>query len=421
MYTKSGRTGAPGISIIKWLTFLMFMMFAMTTDAVGVIIPEVMKQFQLSMTAAGMMHYTPMIAIALAGAFLGFLADRLGRKITIIIGLAVYALNSYLFIVANTFGFILSLMAIGGFAIGVFKTGALALIGDISKSTKEHTSTMNTVEGFFAIGAIIGPFVVTYFLSKGVDWKWLYVVAGTLCIILIIMAQMVEYPKTIKTTVDPVNLSGTISMLKDPYAMGFSIGAFFYVAVECSVYVWMPTLISKYEGNLILIATYSLSIFFILRAVGRFLGAWLMSTFSWSAVLSIFSFLILLCFLGSVIGGIAMAVVLLPLSGLFMSVIYPTINSKGISCFPKAKHGSVAGVILFFTAAGAAIGPLAMGAISDIFGHNVKYGFILATIFSGLLFLGILLNMVFNPTKQRLLELDKSEYDMDQRIINKHK
>ena len=53
-------------------------------------------------------------------------------------------------------------------------------------------------------------------------------------------------------------------------------------------------------------------------------------------------------------GGPEPAVYLLPLSGLFMSIIYPTLNSKGISCFPRSQHGAVAGVILFFTALAAA-------------------------------------------------------------------
>jgi FHS family L-fucose permease-like MFS transporter len=398
------------LGIIKWLTFLMFMMFAMTTDSVGEIIPEIQKEFGVNMTVAGLMHYIPMICIALAGVFLGFLADRLGRKATIIIGLSLYAVNSYLYMVANTYGFILSLMAIGGMAIGVFKTGALALIGDISTSTKQHTTTMNALEGFFAVGAIIGPFIVANFISKGIKWQYLYVVAGFLCVVLIIMATIAKYPKTKRTTQDPINLAGTLSMLKDPYAIGFSIGAFLYVAVECAVYVWMPTLIAKYEGNLILIATYALTIFFILRAGGRFLGAWLMSYFNWSVVLTIVSFLILLCFLGSVVGGLGVAVILLPLSGLFMSVIYPTINSKGISCFPKAKHGSIAGIILFFTAAGAALGPLAMGGVSDLLDGDAKYGFILATVFAALLSAGAIANLIFNPTKNRLQQLDLTEY-----------
>jgi fucose permease len=103
-------------------------------------------------------------------------------------------------------------------------------------------------------------------------------------------------------------------------------------------------------------------------------------------------------------------VILLPLSGLFMSVIYPTINSKGISCFPKSAHGAVAGIILFFTAAGAALGPLAMGVVSDFFGANPKSGFVLATVFAALLFLGALLNHIWQPTQKRLEELNKSEY-----------
>ena len=388
----------------------MFMMFAMSTDAVGVIIPEVMKQFNLSMTSAGLMHYTPMIAIAFSGIFLGFLADRIGRKLTIIIGLALYAVNSYLFIAGNTFGFFLSLMIIAGFAIGIFKTGALALIGDISKSTVEHTSTMNTVEGFFGVGAIIGPFIVSYFLSIGVDWKFLYVVVGTLCVILIIMSLLIKYPATIKSAKETVSLKSALSLVKDPFALGFSIAIFLYVAVECAIYVWMPTLIKGYEGGIVFLTTYALAIFFLLRAAGRFLGSWLMAKFNWAVVLTIFCFLILVCFIGSVVGGVGLAVILLPLSGLFMSVVYPTLNSKGISCFPKAKHGSIAGIILFFTAAGAALGPLAMGAVSDWFGHNVKYGFVLATVFAGLLFLSVLFNMIFNPTKQRLMKLDQSEY-----------
>ena len=63
--------------------------------------------------------------------------------------------------------------------------------------------------------------------------------------------------------------------------------------------------------------------------------------------------------MGSVAFGTEAAVFLLPLSGLFMSVLYPTINSKGISCFQKSQHGAVAGVILFFTCGGAAVGPQA--------------------------------------------------------------
>jgi fucose permease len=158
-------------------------------------------------------------------------------------------------------------------------------------------------------------------------------------------------------------------------------------------------------------AAYVVSIFFVLRAGGRFLGAWVIARWNWTTVLVLFSGAILLCFVGSMLGGTNATVYLLALSGLFMSVIYPTLNSKGISCFPKSEHGAVAGVILFFTCAGAALGPLAMGAVSDLFG-GLKAGFVLATIWSALLFAGMLYNWIANPTLAVLQHSDESEYGL---------
>lgn len=409
---KSTQPTKTNLAIIKWLTFLMFMMFAMTTDAVGVIIPQVIKEFHLNMTVAGAFQYATMSGIAFAGFFLGYLADKLGRKMAIILGLVLFALNSYLFAVGSSFLFFLVLLLISGTAIGIFKTGALALISDITRSTTEHTTTMNAVEGFFAVGAIIGPATVSHFLAVGASWKWLYVMAGTICVALIVTASSVTYPQSTRS-VESVDLKRTMAMMRNPYALGFSGVIFLYVAVESAVYVWMPTLLSTYHGSATFVAAYAISIFFVLRAAGRFLGVWMLAKLNWAAVVTLFSLAILACFLSSMIGGISVSVFLLPLSGLFMSVLYPTINSKGISCFRKAEHGAIAGVILFFTCAAAVVGPLAMGAISDSLG-GPKYGFILATGFASLLFVALLLNWVANPTRQVLGELDATEYQIDE-------
>lgn len=406
---ESQTSNRHNLTAIKWLTYLMFMMFAMTTDSVGLIIPVVIKEFKLSMAAAGAFHYANMIAIALAGILLGFLADRLGRKKTIILGLILFALNSYLFAAGNTFMFFIVLLVISGAAIGIFKTGALALVGDISGSTTEHTATMNTVEGFFGVGAIIGPAIVTWLLDGGFSWKWIYIIAGTICVILIVTALLVKYPKRVKPVDEPIDLSRTFGMMKNPYALGFSFMIFLYVASECAIYVWMPTLFEGYTGSFTFVVAYATSIFFVLRVIGRFMGSWILARFNWTSVMVLFSLAIFICFIGSMIGGLAYAIWLLPLSGLFMSMIYPTLNSKGISCFPKTEHGTVAGVILFFTCVAAAAGPWAMGVVSDIFG-NPRYGFILATVFAGLLFLGMVFNWVYNPARRRLAELDSSEY-----------
>jgi fucose permease len=391
----------------------MFMMFAMTTDSVGVIIPEVIRTLHLSDTAAGAFHYASMSGIAVVALFLGFLADLFGRKWTIILGLALFALNSYLFAVTNSFAVFVTLLTVSGAAIGIFKTGALALIGDISDSTQKHTSTMNTVEGFFGVGSIVGPLIVARLLLEGVSWKWLYVIAGSLCVLLIITASLVRYPQTARRSEEPINLHRTLRLLGNPYALAFSMACFLYVAVECAIYVWLPSYLKDHRPSSAFMAAYVISIFFILRATGRFVGAWVIARWNWTTILALFSGAILTCFVGAIFGGANAAVYLLALSGVFMSVIYPTLNSKGISCFPKSEHGAIAGVLLFFTCLGAALGPLAMGVVSDMFG-GLQAGFILATGFAALLFVGLLYNWIANPTRTVLLHSDETEYGLYQ-------
>ncbi|MGL1959046.1 MAG: MFS transporter [Colwellia sp.] len=399
---STSTTKDASILRIKLLTYMMFFVFAMTSDAVGVIIPELIKTYDLNLTQASAFHYVPMIFIALSALFLGYLADKWGRKSTVIIGLLIFALSCFLFAAGSSFLYFLVLLASVGIAVGLFKTGALALIGDISTSNKEHTATMNTVEGFFGVGAMVGPAIVSYLLISGVSWKYLYICAGVLCALLCLAAMKTNYPKTQKHAEGQVNLKSSLAIIKDPYAIGFSLAIALYVATEVAIYVWMPTLLVEYNGSLIWLATYALTVFFALRAGGRFLGVWMLKCFTWQQVMFWFSLAVMLCYLGTAIVGVDAAVVLLPLSGLFMSMIYPTLNSKGISCFPQSKHGAIAGVILFFTAISAAIAPLLMGVVSDIFGH-VSYGFYLATFFAAVLALLAGYNLLKNPTQDKIL------------------
>jgi len=390
------------LKAIKWLTYMMFLMFAMTTDAVGVIIPEIIKEFDLSHTQAGAFHYVTMFAIALSGIFLGYLADKIGRKISIMFGLLIYAVSCFLFAIGSTYLFFVLLLFASGLAIGLFKSAGLALVGDVTHSPLEHTKTMNMVEGFFAIGAIMGPAIVNYLLANDFSWKYLYVFAGFICVLLSITTWRIQTPSVKVSNSEAINLKRTFKMMKNRYALGFSLAIALYVGTEAAIYVWMPTLFEKYEGSMTWWVGYSLSIFFILRAVGRFMAIWVLSKISWSSAMLIFSGAIFICYAASMVLGLDFAIILLPVTGLFMAMIYPTLNSKGISCFAKHEHGAVAGLILFFTAVAATIGPLAMAAFSDLMGGEAKYGFYIATVFAGLLFIAMIYNFVKQPAAQQL-------------------
>lgn len=402
--------GAPRIAVLKALVFFMFAMFAMTTDSVGVIIPQVIKRYGLGMTAGGAFQYATMSGISIAAFGLGFLADRWGRKRSIVTGLLLFAASSALFAFSRDFIVFVALLFFSGLAIGVFKAGALALIGDISRSTREHSSTMNMLEGFFGVGAIVGPAIVARLLLSGADWKWLYVIASGLCAVLIAIAVFTTFPAPpAPTERRSRSVTETLSLLRDPYALVFSLALMLYVAAEAAVYVWAPTYLQGYQGRFAWFALYVVSIFFVLRAFGRFLGAWLMARLAWAQVLAVCSLGVFACFLIGCIGGRGVAAVALPVSGLFMSVLYPTINSKGISSFARQRHGEISGLLLFFTCVSAVLAPLAMAAVSDALG-DAKYSLYLASVFAGLLASLCVWNALANPTRGRLAARDDEDY-----------
>lgn len=404
MAATTEASSPSSIRMARWLTCMMFFTFAMTTDAVGSVIPRVIEEYRLSMTAAGAFQYATMLGIAAGALLLGFLADRIGRQRTIILGLCLYGASSLLVAFGGHFPVLVLLLGLSGLGISVFKTAALALIGDITLSSQAHTRFMNTVEGWFAVGAIAGPAVVAGLLTTGVSWKWLYAVAAIICLGLIILATRVPNVAP-RARIERASLAQMLAILRDPLALGFALLVALYVAVEVAIYVWMPTYLQGYSGPNQWLQAWSLTLFFVLRAAGRFLGAWMLDRVRWGAALTALGLLIFLCFAGALLGGLGLGVWLLPLTGLFMSIIYPTLNSKAISCFPRQQHGAAAGVILFFTALAAAAGPLAMAAVSDAW-QTPRAGFALATVFSALLLAGLIANWLLDPSKARLAGAD---------------
>ena len=409
MESQAPAGSGSGTTLLKWLVFLMFAMFAMTTDSVGTVIPEVIREFELGLTAGGAFQYATMSGIGISAIALGFLADRIGRKATILLGLCLFGASSALFAAGHAFLFFVSLLFLSGLGIGIFKAGALALIGDLSRSTREHAATMNLIEGFFGIGAIVGPAIVAYMLHTGAGWKWVYLIAAMLCALLVLGSAFARFPTPLATRAEPAHPGAAIRMAGDPAARFFGTALMLYVGAEAAIYVWAPTYLAGYSGSWTWLAAYVVSIFFVLRAAGRFLGVWLLSRLDWSTVLAACSAAMALLFWVAVAGGREVAIFALPATGLFMSVLYPTINSTGISCYDKGRHGSIAGLLLFFTCVSAVFAPMAMGAMGDWLGDSA-YSLVLGAVFASLLTALCAWNLARKPFAAMLAARDIADY-----------
>ena len=129
------------LAVVKTLTYAMFAMFAMTTDSVGIIIPEIVRTFRLSLTAAGTFPVRddgaalrwPRLLSGHARRSPGTAPDDYHRP---------HALRGrvcFFLPPARASCSSSSCMGLSGLAIGVFKTGALALIGDHLQRRRPNT------------------------------------------------------------------------------------------------------------------------------------------------------------------------------------------------------------------------------------------------------------------------------------------
>ena len=170
------------------------------------------------------------------------------------------------------FPVLVALLAIAGLGISVFKTAALALIGDVTASSREHTRFMNTVEGILCRGRHSGTG------DRGRPDRRRHVVEVALC------RRGRDLPGAgghgqrraragAANDVERASAAQMLEVLRDPLALGFSLLVALYVAVEVAIYVWMPTYLAGYEGPNLWLQAWALTFFFVLRAVGPFSSA----------------------------------------------------------------------------------------------------------------------------------------------------
>lgn len=409
MSVMTQESGFPSARLLKLLIFLMFATFAIATDSVGTTLPQVIADYHPDRGTVSAFHYASLWGVALAAIGLGFLADRIGRKAVILSGLFLFFLTSALFVGGSSSGLLILLLFVSGLGIGLFRSAALAWIGAISRSTRDHAVAMNWAEGFAGLGAILGPAIVAMLLQGGASWKWVYLIAALLCSLLIAGIIAMPLPQSARMADDKADPRDAMRMFLDPHALLFAVLLMLYTAAEMAIYVWAPIYFAGYEGPSASLAALIVSIFVLLRTAGRFAGAWLLSRFDWTAIVALCSGGTAALFLLAMIGGRPAAALALPVAGLFMSTLYPTLNSAGISCFDRSRHGSIAGFLLFFTCIAMAGAPLAMAAVSERTGSH-DHGMALGAAFAVLLALLCLWNFLARPVAARLAERDRADY-----------
>ncbi|NHM92190.1 MULTISPECIES: multidrug efflux MFS transporter NorA [Staphylococcus] len=126
---------------------------------IGLVIPVLpiyLKDLGLTGADLGVLVAVFALAQMAISPFGGTLADKLGKKLIICIGLILFSLSEFLFAIGHTFPILIISRVLGGFSAGMIMPGVTGLIADISPE-QDKARNFGYMSAIISAGFILGP------------------------------------------------------------------------------------------------------------------------------------------------------------------------------------------------------------------------------------------------------------------------
>ena len=196
----------------------------------GTIIPAWGKQFALTNSQAGFIFTAYAVGLTIASISVGPLIDSKGKKVGLLLGLALVSAALYGLANASSYEMTLAFAVLLGLGGGIIVTGANALVSDISPA--KRGSVMNGLNLFFGLGGMVTPLLASDLLG-GDPVKVLYF-AAALATITLAVHFMTKMPAP---TGERGFKAGEMSSLFSQPVL-YLLAAFLFLYVACEVGVW---------------------------------------------------------------------------------------------------------------------------------------------------------------------------------------
>ncbi len=358
---------------------LSYFIFGYADSARGAVMPNFLESNALSDDMGGIIAVLHYGGYCLAVIIFGVLAYYIPKKfyllsanIASLCGVLLYAFGSGIL----SFVGVLSL----GFSLGLYEFCGNAVIRDVYPPEK-RAKYVNILSSFHSLGAVVAPLLLGLIFISGMSWTFsLNLIIPVILISALIFFFIKWKPSENENAkkAEKNKLSDYLHAFKEKATLPYYALAFFYIAAESVVIMWLTTYLNDNYGYAPETAAMWLSVFFFCQVGGRFIGGFIVDALGYKMILAVSPFLGGLCILLGTILPMGFEI-LIPLSGIFFSVIFPTI-AAAISLVSKQKEDITMGAFYVFAALGGVVGGYLTSLINTGFG--MQAGFISAAVFA---------------------------------------
>ena len=391
-----------------------FFVIALLTNILGPIIPDIIRSFRLTLTAAGFLPFAFFIAYGVASIPAGILVEWLSEKKVILAGFGLAFAGALFFALVPVYTVATTSLFLIGVGMALLQVAINPLLRVAGGS--EHFAFNATLSQLvFGCASFISPLIYSYLVHNlgaphgsgvligmlatvvpsGLAWISVYWLLAASSAVMVALLALVRFPKVERQEDEKAgNWQTHRSVFRMPVVLLFFASTFAYVGAEQGTANWMSQFLATYHhADPQTTGALAVSWFWGLMTAGCVIGVILVRRFDSRRVLIGSSCLTIVMLTIALVGSDSVSVLAFPLVGLGASAMWPMIVSLGLNSVGE-HHGTVSGILCTGIAGGAVV-PLGIGYLSDHFGLRVGI-MLLYLAFGWVLSIGFWANPIVN-------------------------
>ena len=381
------------------IVFLTFFVMSLLTNILGPIVPDIINSFRVSMAAAALLPFSFFIAYGVMSIPAGFLVERFGEKLVMIVAFLVGTAGSLSFAFHPSYRVAVFSLFVMGSGMATLQTAINPLLR-VAGGEENFAFNSAFAQLVFGSASFLSPYMYSYLVVNlgkaqtnrnpllriltrhtppALPWASMYWIFAAFTLAMVAVLFFSRFPRVELTSDEQAgSLEMYGALFRKPMVWAFFLCVFAYVGSEQGTADWISKFLSQYHGyDPHTAGATAVSWFWGLLTAGCFIGMLLLKIFDSRYVLIGACVGALFCLTAALFGSANVSVIAFPAIGLFASVMWPILVSLGLNSVAE-HHGSFAGILSTGIMGGAVV-PLIIGRIGDHFGLRAGVAFLYLT------------------------------------------
>lgn len=211
-----------------------FFLYGMIAAILGTILPDLSERFHLTPSQNGTIAFAQALGLILASLAVGPLLDNEGKKLGLILGLALISVALLSLPRVTGFRSILVLLFTLGVGSGIVVTAANSLVSDAGEA--HRGIALNLTNLFFGLGGLATPFISANLFKQ--NWVRLCYIIASLTVVTIVIQAVTKMPGP--TGAGRFILADAAPVLGRPLLFLIGLFLFLYITCEVGIWNWLP-------------------------------------------------------------------------------------------------------------------------------------------------------------------------------------